>query len=519
MVNFQIDPFQLEASPLLELDRLTLSWLKDPGEIKTLFDLALAHQVRSNFAKCIRLYEMVLTLKPQMSQALANQASALKELGYFDWALKRLEVAHQVSPNDCKLINNLGAVLTCLGRHEEAIDCYSRALSADPHFEEALINKGFALSELMRMDEAIEIYNQVLANNPQNLQAQFNLSLLLLLEGRDLEGWTLYESRLHLPKNTQSYAWLDTNIPIWTGIQSLQGCVIWVHCEQGLGDTLQFCRETLKLIELGAEVILSAPVSLIHLLSSLPLSLPRADLALKLTVLSEEEVLRQADYQIALMSIPLALMRLQQTSTHVPWGVPYLFADESKVNDFALKLGPKTSFRVALVWSGGHREDLPASWALNQRRNIPWSALKEFIQETQIEWFSLQLGANALLELKQLNAQEGFVGVKDLSPMINDFSDTAALASLMDLVITVDTSVAHLVGALGQPVWILNRFDACWRWGSKGYKTKWYPSARLFRQGDTRDWTTVAKEVFHVLEILSSHEACTLSSWQGSDLL
>jgi len=494
-----------------EMDELTRTWLEKPGDERVLFEMGLAHQLRANLPQSVLCYEMALCIAPTMGEALANQAAALKELGYFELALQRLHLANQNRPQDPVLINNLGAVLVCLGRQQEALDCYSKSLAISPSYEEALINKGFAQSELMHIEAAIETYREVLALNPSSLQAQFNLSLLMLLLGHQEQGWTLYESRLRLPKNANSYPWLSLELAIWSGLESIKDRVLWVHAEQGLGDTLQFCREALSLIELGAEVVLSVPQALLKVVRTMAQALPEFLECGRFSVICEDSLVGHADYQIALMSVPLALMRHRKVTSFIPRGVPYLFSEEVKQREFERVLGPKTALRVALVWSGGHRAELPSSWALNDRRNISLNALGE-LRALNVEWFSLQMGSNSQSELATFNDHASFLGVRDLSPWIEDFSDTAALASLMDLVITVDTSVAHLVGALGKPVWILHRFDVCWRWSTEGSSTLWYPSARLFRQSVAGDWSLVAQEVYEALEKWSSHEACTLTA-------
>lgn len=498
-----MDELRAPSSIEDDLIRLMRTWLENPGDASIVFELGVAHQMRSNLAQSIHCYEIALTVAPQMFEALANQSAALKELGHFELALSRLQLAIQIRPHDAAINNNLGAVLVCLGRHQEAIDCYSKALELLPNYEEALINKGFAHGELMQIEDAIQAYQEVLTHNPSSLQAQFNLSLMMLLLGHEEQGWLLYEARLDLPKNAHSYSWRFSGLPSWSGFESIQDRVLWVHSEQGFGDTLQFCREVLSLIELGANVVLSVPKALVTVVSTLEQNLSQAKDRARLSVVCEDEPVDHADYQIALMSLPLALMRQRELMSFAPRGVPYLFADDLKHREFDRVLGPKTAPRVALVWSGGHRAELPSSWMLNERRNIPLLALGD-LRQLNVEWYSLQIGPLAQSDLVSLNAHPGFKGVRDLSPWIEDFSDTAAFVSHMDLVITVDTSMAHLVGALGKPVWILNRFDTCWRWGCSGDSSPWYASARLFRQPKAGDWGNVVLGVMKAFDTLLS---------------
>ena len=240
--------------------------------------------------------------------------------------------------------------------------------------------------------------------------------------------------------------------PLWQGAECLEGKSIFVHSEQGLGDTIQFCRYVPLLAARGATVIVEAPPPLRQLLQ---------DLSGVAQCIVRGDVVPSFDYYCPLLSLPLAFGTMLDT---VPATAPYLRARPERVRYWETWLGESTRPRVGLVWSGGFRADQPELWGVNERRNIPLGLLAA-LKHPQIEFFSLQKGQPAEDELTALLAR-GWEGpsIVDLTRDLIDFEETAALIEQLDLVISVDTSTAHLAGALGKPVWLLNRFDTCWRW-------------------------------------------------------
>ena len=270
---------------------------------------------------------------------------------------------------------------------------------------------------------------------------------------------------------------------MWLGDGTLAGKTILLHCEQGLGDSLQFCRYTTLVARLGARVVLEVPPALRNLFAAL-------DGVAELVVLGDP--LPHFDCHCPLMSLPLAF---GTTLTTIPADAPYLRADAAKVLRWRQRLGERRRPRVGLVWSGGFRPDQPELWAVNSRRNVPLSMLAS-LAGLALDFYSLQKGQPAEAELARLTAS-GWDGphIADVSAELGDFSDTAALIEALDLVVSVDTSTAHLTGALGKPVWILNRFDTCWRWLLDRTDSPWYPTARLYRQPTAGDWGAVLAQV------------------------
>jgi hypothetical protein len=269
----------------------------------------------------------------------------------------------------------------------------------------------------------------------------------------------------------------------WLGRECLIGKTIVLHGEQGLGDTLQFCRYVKRVADLGASVLLEVPSQLASLLKNLE-GVSR--------LLVRGEPLPAFDYHCPLISLPLAFGTSLST---IPAQVPYIVADPVKTRFWSEKLGPWIQLRVGLVWSGGFRPDQPERGPVDKRRNMPLSTLAP-LRNAGITFYSLQKGQPAESELAQLRAA-GWPGPElvDFTALLHDFSDTAALVENLDLVISVDTSTAHLAGALAKPVWIMNRFDSCWRWLLNRTDSPWYPTARLYRQQRPEDWAEVVERI------------------------
>jgi hypothetical protein len=283
------------------------------------------------------------------------------------------------------------------------------------------------------------------------------------------------------------------------GVESLVNKTILIYSEQGLGDTIQFCRYLKKVADLGGKVIFETQDSLIKTLSNIEgVS----------QVIPSGTTPPAFDFYCPLLSLPLAL---NTTVENIPNKVPYIRPDLTKVAYWQEKLGDKKNLRVGLVWSGGFRPDQPEVWDVNERRNIPLSILKK-IGLPGIDFYSLQKGTDAenqLANIKESSAND--FDIVDFTKELNDYSDTAAFIDNLDLVISVDTSVAHMAGALGKPVWILNRYDTDWRWFVDRSDSPWYPTAKIFNQPSYGDWDSVVKNIKQSLEILQNNHTNNLS--------
>jgi tetratricopeptide (TPR) repeat protein len=447
---------------------------------KVLQEMGLAEPAIAHFLRAI-------AIMPDAVFAYHNLANALKLRGEQDAAIDNYRKALSLNPDDAEIHNNLGIVYLEQGRLPEAIDCFQKAIAILPEYAQAHSNLGLALQAQGELEHALECHRRAHASVPDFAGAHWNEGLCLLLMGNYEAGWKKYEWRW---KNTdmalgrRKHEFVQ---PLWLGKESLQRKTILLWAEQGMGDTIQFCRYARLVAELGATVLLAAPAPLKPLL---------VDLEGVSRVLSEDDAIPPFDYHCPLMSLPLAFGTTIDT---IPAEIPYLHADPAKRDRWRTRLEQHTGLRVGLVWSGGFRADQPEVWSTNERRNIP---LKKFaaLNRPGIDFFSLQVGDYGASQLQELRASswEG-PAIVDYTDAITDFSDTAALIDNLDLVISVDTSTAHLAGAIGKPVWILNRFDTCWRWMTDRTDSLWYPSARLFRQPQPGDWDSVIADVAHAL--------------------
>jgi hypothetical protein len=287
----------------------------------------------------------------------------------------------------------------------------------------------------------------------------------LLLQGEYQPGWRKYEARW----DTESMRQGRRNFaqPLWLGDEDLTGCTILLHGEQGFGDTIQFCRFARQVAQRAARVVLEVQPELRSLVASLDPAIP---------VIAAGEAFPPFDYHCPLMSLPLAL---KTTLDGIPHQRAYLSAPEDKTAQWRARLGASAKLRIGLVWAGNPRLGVLDANRIDRQRSLAFAQLAPLFEATDCEFYSLQKGDDAAA---QLRASAFGSRVVDWTDELVDFTDTAALVANLDLVITVDTAVAHLVGALGKPLWLLNRFNTCWRWLRDREDSPWYPTARLFRQ-------------------------------------
>jgi tetratricopeptide (TPR) repeat protein len=481
-----------------ELKRLDAALADYQRAIDLRPDYATAHYNRGvvyadlrQWDAALSSYDRAIALKADYAAAHCNRGAVLERLGQFDAALASYDAAIAIQADYAQAHSNRGNVLRQLGRWEEAFAGCNRALAIQPENAEAHCNRGATLSEANRLDEAIADYTLAIAKNPDYATAHYNRACARLTLGDFERGWVDYAWRRRkqdqeFPGATRTYLQ-----PLWLGEESIAGKTILLHAEQGLGDTIQFCRYAKPVALLGAKVILEVHPPLVNLL---------AGLEGVSQLLGQGNALPPFDYHCPLMSLPLALKTRLST---VPADIPYLKTDAKRSQLWKDKLGERRKTRVGLVWSGGSRPNMPELWSVNNRRNIPLAKLAP-LRNDGIEFYSLQKGQPAESELAALTAC-GWSGpaLIDLTGQLNDFADSAALIEQLDLIISVDTSTAHLAGALGKPLWILNRFDSCWRWLLDRTDSPWYPSARLYRQASPKDWGGVVDRVRKDLALLA----------------
>lgn len=421
-------------------------------------------------AEAVASYERAIALKPAYASAYNNLGNALNELERRTEALACFDRAISLRPEYAEACNNRGIVLGDLERHAEALASFERAIALRPDYAEAHYNRGNALRELHRHAEAVDSYERAIALKPDYASAHWNLADCRLLLGDFALGWKEYEWRWKLDQ--REHVKRDFPQPLWLGAEPVAGKIVLLHCELGLGDTLLFCRYARKVAALGAKVVLEVQPPLLRLL---------ADLEGVTEIVGSGAPLPAFDCHCPLMSLPLAF----RTGVHdVPAQVPYVRSDPGRVAAWQAILGEQRRSRVGLVWSG--------STALkNDRRSMALAQMLPLVREWA-EWVSLQKEVRE--DEKALLTSRA--DLRHFGAELKDFADTAALVELMDVVVTIDTSVANLAGAMGKVVWILLPYDPHdWRWMLDREDSVWYPTARLFRQPAAGDWASVVRRV------------------------
>ncbi|WGS48386.1 tetratricopeptide repeat protein [Paraburkholderia sp. D15] len=495
----------------------------EPNRIDALHHSAIALEHLGRAAEAIGRCERVLSLDARHAPALSCRGNALLRLQRYEAALSSYDLALAIAPDAVEVHCNRGNALRHLKRFGAALAAYDAALARDPRFADAWLNRCGVLQDLHRRDEALSAldraaalrpaqaidffnrgklhadagrdeaalnaYGRAIELNPDYVDAHVARAVLYLAQGDFARGWTAYEWRLRDAEGTRHDRAFAQ--PAWRGDAPLDGRTILIHAEQGYGDTLQFCRYVPRVAALGARVLLEVPRTLHTLMASLPASTQGQDQA-QVQVIARGDPLPAFDYQCPLLSLPLAL---RADAASIPRDTPYLHADPERVRYCAQRLddaldrahqahptprppGPRRP-RIGLAWAGNpaHRND--------HNRSIGLAQLAPLF-DLDVDWISVQ---------KQMSdADEDAL---DTTPMIriddelDDFADTAALMQSLDLVISVDSALAHLAGALDRPVWVVLADPPEWRWQRERADSPWYPRARLFRQNRPGQWHDV----------------------------
>lgn len=424
---------------------------------------------------------------PGMADAHNSLGMAQHDLNRLAEAENSFRGAVRLQPELAAAWVNLGLVRQKFGALAEAESCYRQALDAGADPEDVCGNLGMVLLEQGRPAEAEAACREALAGDPENPGLQVNLALALLLMGQMQEGWAAYEARSAVDPMPAP----PLSVPFWTGEQPLAGRTLLVRAEQGFGDTIQFCRYAPLLARDGARVVLEVQPQLVRLLSTLSDGVE---------VIAQGEALPECDFHCLMMSLPFLC---GTTLESIPAEIPYLRADEALRAAWREPLQAHDGLRVGLVWGGGTRPERAHASAIDRRRSVPPGVMAPLATVAGCQFISLQVGPKSGLA-EQL--PEDMI-LLDPTASLADFADTAALVSELDLVIAVDTAVAHLAGAIGTEVWLLNRFDSCWRWLQDRDDSPWYPGMRLFRQTAPGDWAEVMDRVVAALaERVRAHE-------------
>ena len=447
---------------------------KPPFDPDKLYQRALSLHHTGKLSEAESLYKTLLSYFPDQTELLTTLGTLLFQQGRHEEGLKQLKKSLSIAPNQPAALYNLGVELQKQIKLEDALVCYDQAITLNPNDVMLYINRGNTLRDLKRFPDALASYDRAIALNPDAAPAYWNKAMLKILLGEYEEGWRLYEWGIKCGKRKTLGHFSQ---PQWLGEQPIFGKTLLIQAEQGLGDMIQFCRYAPLVEALGAKVILETPASLVSLLSTL-----KGNIA----VIEKGHELPEFDMVCPVMSLPLAFRTTVET---IPATVPYLAVNQEQQAKWRQHLGTKTKPRVGLVWSGSmsHENDL--------NRSIPLKSLLPLLQ-LPLEFHSLQKEIRPSDE----EAQASFHQLHTHQNALNDFSDTAALIQEMDLVITVDTSVVHLAGAIGHPTWVLLPYSPDYRWMLDRTDSPWYQTVNLIRQPEIGNWSSVISNVTRQLE-------------------
>jgi tetratricopeptide (TPR) repeat protein len=433
-------------------------------------------------------YRAAVSIDPHSAVAHNNLSAVLHALGRPAEAIESCRAALRLRPDYADAHNNLCIALADIGQFEAAAESGRAALALDPARIETRNNLGNVLAFLGCLDAAIAQFEAALAVDPGAAEIRHNLGMTLLRQGRFEAGWREYEWRWRTRQLASSRR--DFAQPRWDGAP-LGGRTLLVWAEQGFGDTLQFCRYVARI---AGRVILEVPPALVELL--------RGQLG-GCAVVAQGQIPPDFDVQCPMLSLPALIEPAPDPAANA---APYLQADPARVAAWRARLAPLPGLRVGLVWAGGARPDQPTLGPVDRRRSTRLDSLAPLAEVTGVSFVSLQKGAPAL---EAARPPAGMM-LHDFTDQLGDFADTAALVEALDLVISVDTAVAHLAGALGRPVWLLNRFDSCWRWLAERTDSPWYPTLTQFRQSAPGDWAGVAAAAATALRGLADQMLPTL---------
>ena len=476
--------------------------IRNPNQLQAILGIAEIAKHLGQIDTAFQLFSQIINLDPKYARAFGGRGQLLQMIGKPLNAITDLSTAIGLGWKSAELFNSRGIAFAHAGKLEQAIadfnaaikiqsnfadaffnralahrknenyiaaiEDYTEALHLTPDHFQAYNNRGFAYRELGQIDKAIADFLKSSKVNPKFHDGYWNASLGLLMLGDYKRGWRLYEHRWQSAGFTSPRR--DFLAPVWLGKERLAGKTILLHSEQGLGDSIQFCRYVPMVMSLGCKVILEVEKPLISLLKSL---------SARIQIIEKNAAKPSFDYHCPLMSLPLAFSTKLET---IPSTGPYLEVDDTRVKWWKVKLGASKKTRIGLVWRGNpkHPND--------RNRSI---ILRDIIAELShdIDWISLQKNLSSD-EKTLINASKKITHLGDLT---TDFADSGALCSALDAILCVDTSIAHLGGALGLPIYMLIPHIPDFRWQNSGSSTPWYDSFKIFRQGADRNWVKPLK--------------------------
>jgi Tfp pilus assembly protein PilF len=495
------------------------------GQAEVLLRRAKQARAAGERAEAIQLFRQILAIDAMNAEAAGFLGMTLMENGEPAAALEHVENALRIDPEQPAVWLFRGMALADSGRFLEALASFDRTLALRPDDELAKVHRTGTLYRLGRFaearplaediaarlpddagqtaslglvlqwcgqpDAAMKAYDRALALDPNDLTARNNKSLLLMYLGDLRAGWREYECRWRVEGFEPSER--HAGRPLWLGESGIAGKTLLIHHEQGFGDTLQFCRYAMVAARAGARVVLEVQEPLAELLATVP-CVDR--------VVTGEDPLPDHNLHCPTLSLPLAFGTTLDT---IPAEIPYLSADPAKVAIWRDRLAALPGLRIGLVWAGSSRFGSAEMMATDFRRSLPLHALAPLASIAGCSFVSLQVGPPA----QQAKSPPAGMILHDRTSSLGNFADTAALIETLDLVISADTAVVHLAGAMGKPVWMMNRFDSCWRWLQNRDDSPWYPTLRLFRQTTSGNWDDVVRRVAAALrEFVAARQSC-----------
>ena len=456
---------------------------KQPNNSYVYSNLGFIYKENRRIEKAIACYQKAIHLNPNLGDAYYNLGVIFKDQGKIEEAEALYIKSITLRPNLPAYLN-LGSLYQEAKKIDEAIACYQKALQLDPGYFKAYNNLGLAFKQQMLVDQAISSFEKALQLNPNFIEAHTNIAALYLLGGNYKQGWIEFEWR----KKGRNYSQRNFNRPFWDG-SGISGKTILIHNEagaRGFGDTIQFIRYVPLVADLGAKVIVECQKELSSILKNV---------AGIHNIVVEGESLPDFDVYCQFFSLPFLF---NTTIESIPSIIPYITTDSLLVGQWKDKIQHcKTNLKIGFVWEADpfHQQNLGVS-----NRNCPLELFLNLTKNRDAVFYSLQMGK----AVEQLRNLTGNLNIIDLTEDIRDFSDTAAFIENLDLIISIDTAVAHVAGALGKQVWILVPFMPDSRWLLERQDSPWYPSARLFRQPSPGNWESVIANVKdELLKLLS----------------
>jgi Flp pilus assembly protein TadD len=466
-----------QGGKLAEAEQLYRQILQiNPQQVDAWHLLGVIAYQSGNTAQAIALYRQALIVNSDLPQIHSNLAVALKAQGLLAEAITHYQKAINLQPNSAQFHYNLALVYQEQGNLPAAENSYLQSIAFQPNYAAAYNNLALVQTFQGKINDAIDSFDKAIELQPDFAEARRNRAETLLLMGEFPLGFAEYEWRWRLYQPDQLP---DFSTPAWDGLP-LEGKTILLYAEQGLGDTFQFIRYASLVSDRGGKVIVACLPSQIELIKTVP-GVQQ--------VFSLDQDLPEFHTQAPLMSLPYLLGTTLDT---IPASIPYITASDS--HNLHLETPPEKRLKVGIVWAGNpdNRHNL--------RRTSGLQPFIPLLKMPEIAFYSLQVGKNAQ-DIAQL---PGDAQIQDLSPQLQNFSITAAVINQLDLVLTIDTSVAHLAGALGQKTWVVLPYVPDWRWLLHREDSPWYPTMRLFRQSSFGDWSGVFARVARELQILVS---------------